>query len=495
MSLSVTTGVTATKVLRLFSPPPLFLTPEPLLVVPLAPPPSRPAPSGVSHVTPQSSSQQRPVPVVSGGAAAEGGGHGVVGPGGANSGGAGSVRVETTLLRSLGVFLREVLETLAVDHGLTAPPSNESFESSGPYPELVGCLTYLMTCTRPNLAYPLSVLARFIAPGRHRPSHGYTTKRVAKYVASTLGMELVLGGKQPVTLTGFSDSLWADDAETRRSTQRYSFSLGTGAVSWRSTRASSISSSSCGAEVYAAAMAAQELRWLMFLLTDLGERPRSPLVLFADNRSAVLLCKEPRLVGKAKHIQLRYFLLRELQQCGHALVRRVVSKANTAVIFTKALPPCDHQRFCTHLSLAMKSTRQRPAGAPGATQATMATSDDGLRYGSASWSVRQRRSARRHRPPHENGTLYAMSHEHHCQRSCVTFHLNRCATAQNYIGDGQQQRPKVHFEVLERDMGAVRHEASVLVGLPSTNRPSDRADQSDDGAAHPHKLCQNVIFV
>ncbi|CAI7859617.1 unnamed protein product [Closterium sp. NIES-53] len=33
------------------------------------------------------------------------------------------------------------------------------------------------------------------------------------------------------------------------------------------------------AEIYAGAMAAQELRWLTYLLTDLGERPRSPLVL------------------------------------------------------------------------------------------------------------------------------------------------------------------------------------------------------------------------
>ncbi|CAI7806135.1 unnamed protein product [Closterium sp. NIES-53] len=34
--------------------------------------------------------------------------------------------------------------------------------------------------------------------------------------------------------------------------------------------------SSCEAEIYAGAMAAQELRWLTYLLTDLGEQPRSP---------------------------------------------------------------------------------------------------------------------------------------------------------------------------------------------------------------------------
>ncbi|CAI7735830.1 unnamed protein product, partial [Closterium sp. NIES-53] len=53
-------------------------------------------------------------------------------------------------------------------HSLSAPPLDESVEPSGPYPELVGCLMYLMTCTRPNLTYPLSLLARYVAPRRHR---------------------------------------------------------------------------------------------------------------------------------------------------------------------------------------------------------------------------------------------------------------------------------------------------------------------------------------
>ncbi|CAI7896902.1 unnamed protein product [Closterium sp. NIES-53] len=52
-----------------------------------------------------------------------------------------------------------------------APPSDESVELSGLYPELVGCLRYQMTFTRPYLAYPLSILAPYVAPGRHRPEH------------------------------------------------------------------------------------------------------------------------------------------------------------------------------------------------------------------------------------------------------------------------------------------------------------------------------------
>ncbi|CAI5950729.1 unnamed protein product [Closterium sp. NIES-64] len=184
---------------------------------------------------------------------------------------------------------------LSTRHSLSALPSDESVELSGPYPELVGCLMYLMTCTRPDLAYPLSILARYVAPGRHRPEHMAAAKRVLRYLCSTSGMGLVLGGRRPVVLTSHADASWADDQAMRRSSQVYTFSLGSGSVSWRSAHSSSVLGSSCEAEIYAGAMAAQELRWLTYLLTDLGEQPRSPPVLYVDNKAMLALCREYRL--------------------------------------------------------------------------------------------------------------------------------------------------------------------------------------------------------
>ncbi|CAI7777457.1 unnamed protein product [Closterium sp. NIES-54] len=195
----------------------------------------------------------------------------------------------------------------------------------GPYPELVGCLMYLMTCTRPDLAYPLSILARYVAPMRHRPEHMDAAKRVLRYLCSMSGMGLVLGGRARVVLTGHGNASWVDDLATHRS--------------------------SCEAEIYAGTMAAQELCWLTYLLTDLGEPPRSPPVLYIDNKAMIALCQEHRLEHKTKHIALHYFLARELQQRGQLRLAYVATRANTADIFTKALQPCDHQRFCTLLGL------------------------------------------------------------------------------------------------------------------------------------------------
>ncbi|CAI7803312.1 unnamed protein product [Closterium sp. NIES-54] len=86
-------------------------------------------------------------------------------------------------------------------------------------------------------------------------------------------------------------------------------------------------------------MAAQELRWLTYLLTNLGEKPRSPPMLYVDNKAMIALCQEHRVEHRTKHITLRYFLARELQQRGQLRLAYVATRANTADIFTKALPP------------------------------------------------------------------------------------------------------------------------------------------------------------
>ncbi|CAI7807256.1 unnamed protein product [Closterium sp. NIES-54] len=158
------------------------------------------------------------------------------------------------------------------------------------------------------------------------------------------------------TLPPFYVLVYVDDlvfatADTEALALGYSFSLGSGSISWRSTRSSSVLGSTCEVEIYTGAMAAQELRWLTYLLTDLGERPRSPPVLYVDNKAMLALCREQRLEHKTKNIALCYFLARELQQRRQLRLSYVASRANTADVFTKALGFGDHQRFFTALGL------------------------------------------------------------------------------------------------------------------------------------------------
>ncbi|CAI7870449.1 unnamed protein product [Closterium sp. NIES-53] len=172
---------------------------------------------------------------------------------------------------------------------------------------------YLMSCTRPDLAHPLSLLDRYVAPV-HRSWGSCLEDRLDLSSLVTL---------MPPVLT-----------------------------TWLRSRRHRVTPSVLAlAEIYARAIAAQELRWLTYLLTDLGEAPRSPPVLYVDNKAMLALYQEHRLEHRTKHIALLYFLARELQQRGQLRLAYVASQANTADVFTKALQPCDHQRFCTFLGL------------------------------------------------------------------------------------------------------------------------------------------------
>ncbi|CAI7783304.1 unnamed protein product [Closterium sp. NIES-53] len=180
-----------------------------------------------------------------------------------------------TITLSLSFYIEKILERfgmsrskpistpLAFGHRLSPPTTLAT--SPHPYAELVGALMHVMACTRPDLAHPVSVLAQFVGTGRIGDEHW----KAAMHVQGTKDHVLTLGGVNPPILHGFSDSSWADAQPDRRSSQRYGFTLGSGLISWRSTRSSSVALSSCEAELYAVTMSAQEARWLSYPLTDL----------------------------------------------------------------------------------------------------------------------------------------------------------------------------------------------------------------------------------
>jgi hypothetical protein len=263
-----------------------------------------------------------------------------------------------------GVYIRQVVQRfkdwnlkpygtpLATDHGLSpATEDEEQCPGQERYPELVGCLMYLMVCTRPDLAHTLSVLGRYVAPGKHAARHWKAALRTLGYVARTSDLCLTLGGAHAgTTLAGFTDASWADVPESRRSSQGYCFTLGSGMISWKATRSPAVALSTCEAELYGGASAVQELMWLKRLLGELNmEQPRPAL--WCDNQSTVAHTKDPIFSGRSKHIDARYFFIRELVQGGKMVTHHIQGEDNPADLFTKALPQDRHKKMLDLMGL------------------------------------------------------------------------------------------------------------------------------------------------
>ena len=117
------------------------------------------------------------------------------------------------------------------------------------------------------------------------------------------------------------------------------FTLGGGAISWRSVKQSSIADSTMEIEYIAASKAAKEAVWLKNFLLDLEVVPltQSAITLYCDNSGAVTNSKEPRSHKRGKHIERKYHLIREIVNRGGVTVSQIASEDNLADPFTKGL--------------------------------------------------------------------------------------------------------------------------------------------------------------
>lgn len=107
----------------------------------------------------------------------------------------------------------------------------------------------------------------------------------------------------------------------------------------------------CEAELNAMCSASQEAIWLSTLLGLLGHSQSSPPLLWGDNQSTVGLTKDASFSGRSKHIEARYYFIRELVQDNKLRTAHIAGRENQADIFTKPLSFQDHTRLCARLGL------------------------------------------------------------------------------------------------------------------------------------------------
>ncbi|KAJ9556962.1 hypothetical protein OSB04_011576 [Centaurea solstitialis] len=139
---------------------------------------------------------------------------------------------------------------------------------SVPYASAIGSIMYAMLCTRPDVAYSVSVTSRYQQnPGE---PHWVAVKNILKYLRITKDMFLVFGGSEDeISVTGYSDASFQTDRDDFRSQYGYIFTLNGGAISWKSSMQDTIADSTTEAECIAASDAAKEAVWLRNFLSEL----------------------------------------------------------------------------------------------------------------------------------------------------------------------------------------------------------------------------------
>lgn len=206
-----------------------------------------------------------------------------------------------------------------------------------PYRQAVGALTYLTVGTRPDIAYAVSVASRNL----EKPSTTdiMLVKRILRYLKGTADKGLVYkqSNESHQMLLCYSDSDFAGDQATCRSTSGMVCLLSGAAISWRSHRQTVVSISSTEAEIIAASETAQEILWLNSLMKGLVDLKKP--ILYLDNESAIKLSHNPKYEyhKRTKHIKLKHLFVRECVINGELEVKQVPSVRQLADMLTKPL--------------------------------------------------------------------------------------------------------------------------------------------------------------
>ncbi|GJU46055.1 retrovirus-related pol polyprotein from transposon TNT 1-94 [Tanacetum coccineum] len=206
------------------------------------------------------------------------------------------------------------------------------------YREMVGTLMYL-TANRPDLTFVVCMCARYQAKPTEK--HLHAIKRIFKYLRGTINQGLWYPNDSSIALTAFANADHAGCQDTIRSTSGSMQLFGDKIVSWSSKRQKSTTISSTEAEYIALSGCCAQVLWMRSQLTDYG-LGFNKIPMFCDNKSAIALCCNNVQHSRSKHIDIRFYFIKEQVENGVVELYFVNTEYQLADIFTKAL---DRERF------------------------------------------------------------------------------------------------------------------------------------------------------
>lgn len=209
------------------------------------------------------------------------------------------------------------------------------------YQRKIGSLLYIAVMTRPDIAFAVSKLSRFMTnPG---PDHHKAADRVIHYLVQTKDYGLQLGGDD--TLVVASDASFADDPSDRKSSQAYAMKLFGGLIGWRANKQTTVTTSTTEAELLALSQAAKEGMFVTRMIKEIGVQLDSWSTLIeVDNKQTYdLITKEiSRLATKLKHVDIHNHWLRQEHEAKNIQLKLTPSNELMADGLTK---PLQQERF------------------------------------------------------------------------------------------------------------------------------------------------------
>ncbi|GKB82920.1 zinc finger, CCHC-type containing protein [Tanacetum coccineum] len=186
------------------------------------------------------------------------------------------IRTQSGLVLSQTHYVDKILNTHnAGDSGQARTPIDTSLHLSKnrgfgvaqlEYSRIIGMLMYLMTGTRPDLAYAVSRLSRYTSNPSY--AHWKAITRVLHYLRYSRDYGLHYD-RHHVVIEGYSDTNWISDIKDSRSTSGYMFTLGGATISWKSSKQTVIAKSTMESEFIALDKCREEAEWLRQFVKDI----------------------------------------------------------------------------------------------------------------------------------------------------------------------------------------------------------------------------------
>ena len=221
-------------------------------------------------------------------------------------------------------------------------------EESIPFRSAIGSLNYLAVISRPDIAYATHKLAQKVECPTTKD--WIAVKRILRYLQGTKDLKLRYKRNHELNVEIFSDADYGG-SDDRKSTSGYVVLVNKGAVAWASRKQACVALSTMESEYVALANASQEGLYLLQVLEDMGIK--KSLEIAVDNQSCILFAKNECGPGKAKHISIKYYFVKDLVDQGTLKLKYVESLKNSADILTKSLSKDKHLKMVSQIGLCL----------------------------------------------------------------------------------------------------------------------------------------------